>query len=86
MANLSEMLEKASKYVDDVVEGKVEGSNAVGRRIADAVGNVPRIRPEAFDKMFNDNLQDLLMVMYLSNLTKTQLTIAEKITEALVVG
>ena len=85
MANLGEMLDRASKYVDDVVEGRIEGNNAIGRRIADAVGNVPRIRPEVFDKMFNDNLQDLLMVMYLSNLTKTQLTIAEKLQESLVV-
>ena len=44
-----------------------------------------RSYPEVFDKMFNDNLQDLLMVMYLSNLTKTQLTIAEKLQESLVV-
>ena len=85
MANLSEMLEKASKYVDDVVEGRVAGDNAIGRRIADAVGNVPRIRPEVFERMFNNNLQDLLMVMYLSNLTKTQLTIAEKLQESLMV-
>ena len=38
---------------------------------------VPRVRPEAFDRAFNNSLQDLLMVVYLSNLTRTQLAITD---------
>ena len=83
MEKLLEMLETASDYVGQVVDGKLEADDAVGNQIADTLSTVPRIRPEVFDKMFNDSLQDLLMVSYLSNITRTQLTISEKLNSAL---
>lgn len=83
MEKLLEMLETASDYVGKVVDGKLEADDAVGNQIADTLSTVPRIRPEVFDKMFNDSLQDLLMVSYLSNITRTQLTISEKLNSAL---
>lgn len=79
MERLLELLETASAYVDGVVAGKTPPDAAVGRQIADTLATVPRIRPEVFDRLFQDSLQDLLMVTYLSNITKTQLTIAEKL-------
>jgi len=36
--------------------------------------------------MFHENLQDLLMVSYLSHLTKIQLLVAEKLNETLTLG
>jgi translation initiation factor 3 subunit F len=83
MEKLLEMLDTASEYVDNVVDGKIPADDDVGRQIADTLSSVPRIRSEVFDKMFNDSLQDLLMVTYLSNVTKTQLTIAEKLNASL---
>ena len=83
MTKLLEMLEAASKYVDSVVEGQTPPDDAVGRQIADTLSAVPRVRPEVFDKTFADTLQDMLMVTYLTNVTKTQLTIAEKLNETL---
>lgn len=85
MERLYGMLETASSYVDSVVDGSVPADDKVGRKIADTLSSVPRIRPEVFDRMFNDSLQDLLMVTYLSNITRTQLTIAEKLNAALTV-
>ena len=79
MEKLLDLLETASVYVDSVVEGSVAPDAIVGRQIADTLAAVPRIRPEIFDKIFQDSLQDLLMVTYLSNITKTQLAIAEKL-------
>ncbi|KAL7531784.1 hypothetical protein ACHAWF_003908 [Thalassiosira exigua] len=83
MRKLHGMLETCSGFVDQVVDGTVSADDELGRDISEALGAVPRIRPELFDKMFNDSLQDLLMVTYLSNITKTQLTIAEKLNETL---
>jgi translation initiation factor 3 subunit F len=40
---------------------------------------VPVIEQATFDKMFNTNVQDLIMLMYLSNLTRTQLALADRI-------
>lgn len=83
MEKLYNLLETASNYVDSVVEGKTSPDAEIGRLVADTLATVPRIRPEVFDKLFNDSLQDLLMVTYLSNITRTQLTIAEKLNASL---
>ena len=83
MEKLYKLLESASDYVDSVVEGKTPPDAEVGRQVADTLATVPRVRPEVFDKLFNDSLQDLLMVTYLSNITRTQLTIAEKLNASL---
>ena len=83
MEKLHSLLETALEYVNSVVEGKVKPDVATGREIADALATVPRIRPEVFDRLFHEALQDLLMVTYLSNITRTQLTIAEKLNASL---
>uniref|UniRef100_A0A7S2SJQ2 Eukaryotic translation initiation factor 3 subunit F n=1 Tax=Eucampia antarctica TaxID=49252 RepID=A0A7S2SJQ2_9STRA len=83
MGKLQSLLCNVTEYVDDVVDGRLPAQDARGRQIADTLSLVPRIRPQDFDSMFHDSLQDLLMVTYLSNLTKTQLTIAEKLNATL---
>ena len=85
MAKLKDLLSTVSSYVDSVVSGDTSAPESVGRMIADSIGNVPKVNEEAFTKLFNDNLQDLLMIMYLSNITKTQLTVSEKLTATLTV-
>jgi translation initiation factor 3 subunit F len=83
MEHLLELLETASAYVDSVVSGTTLPDSKIGRHIADTLNSVPRIQPAVFDKLYQDSLQDLLMVTYLSNITKTQLTIAEKLNASL---
>ena len=83
MEKLYELLDRTLSYVDAVVDGTVEADAEKGRQIADTLATVPRVRPEIFDKLFHDSLQDLLMVTYLSNITRTQLEIAEKLNASL---
>jgi len=83
MEKLLTMLTTCSTYVDNVVAGALSPNDTIGRDLSETLNSVPRIQPEVFDKMFDDNLQDLLMVTYLSNITKTQLMIAEKLNETL---
>jgi len=40
------MVDAASVYVDKVVAGEVSADDETGRRIADTLASVPRIRPE----------------------------------------
>lgn len=79
---LGEMLEKTAAYVDGVVEGKVPADAEIGRRLADALAAVPRLTKDQFEKVFGDAIQDVLLVMYLSNITKMQLMLAEKLQTA----
>jgi translation initiation factor 3 subunit F len=76
-------VESASAFVDGVVaKGATQSSEAddeTGRRIADTLASVPHLRAADFERTFNNNLQDLLMVAYLASLTKAQLAIAERL-------
>jgi translation initiation factor 3 subunit F len=65
--------------VGDVVAGKTPADAKIGREIADALASIPLIRADQFDQIFNNGLQDLLMVSYLSGLTQAQLSMAEKL-------
>ncbi|KAI3470857.1 hypothetical protein Pfo_027520 [Paulownia fortunei] len=50
----------------------------IGRFISDTVASLPKLSPHALDKLVNDSLQDQLLLLYLSTITRTQLSLAEK--------
>jgi translation initiation factor 3 subunit F len=74
-----QLLESVTNYVTGVLEDKIPSDGNIGRFLADTVSALPRVEPAQLEKMFNNSLQDLLMVVYLSNLTRTQLALAEKL-------
>ena len=76
---LSAMLDATAAYVASVADGKVPADAETGRFLADALASVPRLTREQFEKVFGDAIQDVLLVMYLSNVTKMQLMLAEKL-------
>ncbi|CAB5197290.1 unnamed protein product [Rhizophagus irregularis] len=69
-----EMLERVTDY-----DGSIPADNTIGRFLMDTISVVPKIDKVEFEKMFNGHLQDLLMVSYLANMTRTQLAIAERL-------
>lgn len=79
-AKLLELLDQVLVYVDDVLSGKQQPDNAVGRSLLDLIYSVPNMTTEQFAQMFNSNVKDLLMVVTLSQLIKTQLQLNEKLT------
>ncbi|XP_057328811.1 eukaryotic translation initiation factor 3 subunit F isoform X2 [Microplitis mediator] len=79
-SKLSTMLEQVLTYVDNVLDGKQPPDNQVGRALLDMVNSVPKMTSDQFDEMFNSNVKDLLMVVALSQLIKTQLQLNEKLT------
>ncbi|XP_022993463.1 eukaryotic translation initiation factor 3 subunit F-like [Cucurbita maxima] len=82
MERLLALIDDIYKYVDNVVEGHVEADNTIGRFLADTVASLPKLSPAAFDKLMNDNVQDHLLLLYLSSITRTQLSLAEKLNTA----
>jgi len=78
LTQLSSLLTTVSNYTDRVVKGEIAGDNNIGRFLVNTVSSLPLIEADSYDKMFNNSLQDLLMVTYLSNLTRTQLALAER--------
>lgn len=77
--NMLNSLSGFTEYVDNVLNGSLPADSSVGRLLMDLVNTVPRVKQEDFDEMMNANMKDLLMLVYLSNLTKTQLLISEKL-------
>ncbi|XP_055855531.1 eukaryotic translation initiation factor 3 subunit F-1 [Episyrphus balteatus] len=77
---LQGLLDLILKYVEDVIARKQLPDNAVGRSLLDLIHSVPNMSHEQFTQMFNANIRDLLMVVTLSQLIKTQLQLNEKLT------
>lgn len=77
---LETMLDAVITYVEGVLSGKERPDNSVGRKLLDLINSVPKMTPDEFEKMINSNMKDLLMVIYLTQLTKTQLQLHEKLT------
>ncbi|KAA3454095.1 eukaryotic translation initiation factor 3 subunit F-like [Gossypium australe] len=82
MQRLLALIDDVYKYVDDVVEGRVAADNSIGRFISDTVASLPKLSPSVFDKLMNDSLQDQLLLLYLSSITRAQLGLAEKLNTA----
>ncbi|XP_041357998.1 eukaryotic translation initiation factor 3 subunit F-like [Gigantopelta aegis] len=76
---LQDMLEQVTSYVDEVLAGKVQADNAIGRFLLSLVTSIPQIDHDQFEDMLNSNMKDLLMVVYLANLTRSQLALNEKL-------
>jgi len=76
---MENMLGAVLGYVEAVLAGREEPDSSVGRALIDLVQSVPKMDQDQFETMLNSNLRDLLMVVYLSQLTKTQLQLNEKL-------
>merc|ERR1719217_1694356 len=73
------LFRRIQEYVKAVQDGKVQGNLAVGRGLTAQLCSEPVIATEAIENLCKTSLQDSLMVVYLSNLTRTQISMTEKI-------
>jgi translation initiation factor 3 subunit F len=79
LQKLHSLIQSMCKYLQKVQSGQIKGDNEIGMAISQAVAVIPHLTGSAFEKMFAQNAQDLLMVMYLTNVTRTHLLLADKI-------
>lgn len=77
--NMLELSDVVIGYIDDVLANRKPADNSIGRTLMDIVQSIPQISPEQFQDMLNSNMKDLLMVVYLAQLTRSQLALHEKI-------
>lgn len=76
---LESSISAAHEYVSAVVEGRSAGDRHIGRFLADTVDAVPQLEREELEKLYHDNMQDVVLVMYLANLVQTQIALADKL-------
>ncbi|CAH0399981.1 unnamed protein product [Chilo suppressalis] len=79
-AKLSSLLDQMVSYVEEVLGGTVEGNNAAGRQLLELVTALPALAAHSFQDSFAASVKDLLMVVTLAQLIKTQLQLNEKLT------
>lgn len=79
LSKLHSLLETVSEYCAAVQEGKQKGDPRLGQAISHLIAAVPHLDGEAFEDMFTNKIQDLLMVLYLTNVTRTHVALADRI-------
>eukprot|EP01115_Flamella_aegyptia_P011315 TRINITY_DN524_c1_g4_i1.p1 TRINITY_DN524_c1_g4~~TRINITY_DN524_c1_g4_i1.p1 ORF type:complete len:282 (-),score=35.19 TRINITY_DN524_c1_g4_i1:321-1166(-) len=79
LSKLKQNLDTILEYVTNVIEGKEEPDSEVGRFLAEIFSSIPE-PDNNYNKILNNSLLDLLMIIYLTNLTRTQLKVAQKLT------
>jgi len=65
---LTGLLDNVLAYVEDVLAGRTQPDNAVGRALLDMVNSVPKMTPEEFENMFNSNIKVSNKVAYIRHL------------------
>jgi len=79
LQGLIDMITIVSEYVKSVVKGKQPGDVKIGRLIEETIALIPSYEPGIFEGLFTKGLQDVLMIVYLANLTRTHLLLAEQL-------
>ena len=76
---LLKTLDDVSAYVDEVTKGSTTADAEIISLLQKAVNAAPSLHSSAFDKIFNTQVQDMLVVVYLANLTRAQLALSERL-------
>ena len=76
------MIVRVQAYVRRVLETDAFNdpeTRKIGRTLMDTLALAPRLDPSELEKMFNSHLQDVLMVVYLGNLVRSQFDVANRL-------
>lgn len=78
MVKLLESVEVVESYVQRVSSGEIQGDAELAAAIHTALASLPHLDASTFSTIFATHIQDLLAIVYLANMTKNQLAIADK--------
>jgi len=77
--SLIRKVESVSRYVDDVVAGKIEPDRNLGRFLLETMESSLIPETEEFQRLYSNSVQDYLMAIYISNLMRSQLHLTKKL-------
>lgn len=86
LESVSDLLERVSAYVGEVLDEERDGSHALGQLLMNALSLVPKVSGAQIEHDFNNHIQDVLMVSYLANTIRTQIDLAQRLATAPLVG
>jgi translation initiation factor 3 subunit F len=76
------MIIRVQAYIRRVLESDSFNdpeTRKIGRTLMDTLALAPRLDASELEKMFNSHLQDVLMVVYLGNLVRSQFDVANRL-------
>jgi translation initiation factor 3 subunit F len=76
------MVVRVQTYIKQLLEtGDLEDPNTreIGRVLMETLALAPRLNAGELERMFNSHLQDVLMVVYLGNLVRSQFDVANRL-------
>ncbi|CAG9582898.1 unnamed protein product [Danaus chrysippus] len=79
-SKLAGLLDQVLSYVEEVVAERAAPNKAVGRELLALAASLPDLSAASFADAFASSVKDLLMVVTLAQLIKTQLQLNEKLT------
>lgn len=62
--NLKGLIDGVLSYVEDVIMGKREADNEIGRALLSMVHSVPKMSSEQFQNMFNTNVKVSVFICF----------------------
>lgn len=77
-----DLLDRVSEYVSNVIDEEREPSNALGQFLRNALSMAPKVDPQDVEKDFNNHIQDILAVSYLTNTIRTQVELSQRLATA----
>ncbi|KAK5661372.1 hypothetical protein OQA88_11271 [Cercophora sp. LCS_1] len=86
LETVSDLLERVSAYVSEVLDEERDGNHALGQYLMNALSLAPKVSGTAIEHDFNNHIQDVLMVSYLANSIRTQIDLAQRLATAQLVG
>lgn len=86
LESVSDMLERVSTYVSEVLDEERDGNHALGQYLMNALSLAPKVSETQIEQDFNNHIQDVLMVSYLANTIRTQIDLAQRLATAPLAG
>lgn len=76
------MIGRVQSYIRSLLEKDefdTPAARKIGRTLMETLTLAPRVDAAELERMFNSHLQDVLMVVYLSNLVRSQFDVANRL-------
>lgn len=77
-----DLLERVTEYVGSVLDEEREPNNALGQFLMNALSLAPKVDAVDIERDFNNHIQDILVVSYLTNTIRTQIDLSQRLATA----
>ncbi|KAI0472690.1 hypothetical protein GGR56DRAFT_577406 [Xylariaceae sp. FL0804] len=82
LESTTDLLDRVSDFVSAIMDEEREPNNALGQYLMGELSLAPKVDPSSVESDFNNHIQDVLMVSYLTNSVRTQIDLSHRLATA----